>query len=119
MTELPERPWQKVSLDSSGPYASGEYCPQVVVDNYSRYPEVELVSTTSAAAVIPRLDKMFGIPAECKSDNGPPFQSREFAEYARTQEFRHQQITLLHPDAKGEAERLQKLITTTTVEGSR
>ena len=117
MTELPERPWQKIFLDSSDPYASGEYCPQVMVGNYSRYPEV--VSTTSAAAVVLRLDKMFGIPAECKSDKGPPFQSRVFAEYARTQEFRHQQITLLHPDANGEAERLQKLITTTTVEGSR
>ena len=69
MTELP---------DFSGPYPSGEYC-LIVVDDYSRYPVVELVSTTSATAVIPSLDKifsMFGIPEECKSDNGPPFQSR-------------------------------------------
>ena len=83
---------------------------------------VELVSTTSAAAVIPRLDKifsMFGITEECKSDNGPPFQSREFAEYAKT---RHRKITPSHPEANGEAERfvrtLQKFITTITVEGS-
>ena len=86
---------------------------------------VELVSTTSAAAVIPRLEKifcMFGIPEECKSDNGLPFQSREFAEYAETQGFRHRKITPLHPEANGEAERfvktLQKFITTTTVEGN-
>ena len=25
MTELPERPWQNISLDFSGPYPSGEY----------------------------------------------------------------------------------------------
>ena len=112
------------SLDFSGPYPSGEYC-LTVVDDYSRYPVVELVSTTSAAAVIPRLDKifsMFGIPEECKSDNGPPFQSREFAEYAKTQGFRHRKIPPSHPEASGEAERfvktLQKFITTTTVEGS-
>ena len=124
MTELPERPWQKISLDFSGPYPSGEYC-LIVVDDYSRYPVVELVSTTSAAAVIPRLDKifsMFGIPEECKSDNGPPFQSREFVEYAKTQGFRHRKITPLHPESNGEAERfvktLQKFITTITVEGS-
>ena len=124
MTELPERPWQKISLDFSGPYPSGEYC-LIVVDDYSRYPVVEFISTTSAAAVIPRLDKffsMFGIPEECKSDNGPPFQSREFAEYAKTQGFRHRKITPLHPEANGEAERfvktLQKFITTITVEGS-
>lgn len=85
---------------------------------------VELVSTTSAAAVIPRLDKifsMFGIAEECKSDNGPPFQSREFAEYAKTQGFRHRKITLLHPEANREAERfvktLQKFITTTDNSG--
>ena len=58
MTELPERPWQKISLDFSGPYPSGEYC-LIVVDDYSRYPVVELVSTTSAAGVIPRLDNFF------------------------------------------------------------
>ena len=82
------------------------------------------MGTTSAAAVIPILDKifsMFGIPEECKSDNGPPFQSRESAEYAKTQGFRHRKITPSHPEANGEAERfvrtLQKFITTTTVEG--
>ncbi|PFX29405.1 Uncharacterized protein K02A2.6 [Stylophora pistillata] len=88
MTELPERPWQKISLDCSGPYPSGEYC-LIVVDDYLRYPVEELLSTTSAVAVIPRLDKiflMFGIPEEFKSDNGPSFQSREFVEYARTSE---------------------------------
>ena len=123
MTELPARPWQKISLDFSGPYPSGEYC-LIVVDDYSRYLVVELVSTTSAAAVIPRLDKilpMFGIPEECRSDNGPPFQSREFAEYAKTQGYRHRKITPLHAEANGEAERfvktLQTFITTTTVEG--
>ena len=38
-TELPERPWQKVSLDFNGPYSSGEYC-LIVVDDYSQYPVV-------------------------------------------------------------------------------
>ena len=123
MTKLPARPWQKISLDFSGHF-SREYC-LIVVDDYSRHAVVELVSTTSAAAVIPRLTKifsMFGIPEEFKSDNGPPFQIREFPEYAKTQGFRHQKITPLHPEANGEAERfvktLQRLISTTTVEGS-
>ena len=93
-----------------------------MVHDYSRYPVVELVSTTSAAAVIPR---MFGKTEECKSDDGPPFQSRELAEYAKTQGFRHRKITPSQPKANGKAERfvktLQKSITTiyTTVEGSR
>jgi len=40
--------WQKISLDFSGPYPSREYC-LIVVDDYSRYPVVELVRTISAA----------------------------------------------------------------------
>ena len=59
MTELPERPLQKITPDLSGPYPSGEYC-LLVVDG-SRYPVVKLVSTTSAAAVIERLDKIFAM----------------------------------------------------------
>ena len=108
MTELPERPWQKLFVDFSGPYPSGEYC-LIVVDDYSRYPVVEIASTTSAAAVIPRLDKifsMFGIPELCKSDNGPPFQSREFAEYARTQGFRDRKITTFTPRSKRRGRRI-------------
>mgnify|MGYP002260125217 FL=1 len=88
MSELPERSWQTISLAFSGPYPSGEYCLKVV-DDYLRYPVVELVNKTSATAVSPILDKMFGIPEEWKSDNGLPFQSREFVEYAKTQGFRH------------------------------
>ena len=60
MTELPETPLQKIYLDLSDPYPSGEYC-LLVVDDYSRYPVVKLLSTASAAAVIERLDKIFAM----------------------------------------------------------
>lgn len=122
MTELPEEPWQNISVDFCGPYPTGEYC-LVMVDDYSRYPVVEVIHSTSAAAVIPKLDKifaMFGIPKTCKTDNGPPFQSEEFATYAKEQGFKHRKITPLHPAANGEAERfvktLQKHVRTATTE---
>lgn len=110
LTKLAEMSWQKISLHSSGSYPSGEYC-LIMVDDYSRYPVVELVSMTSAAAVIPRLDKtfsMFGIPEECKSDNGAPFQNREFTQSPKTQGFRHREITPLQSEANDEAERFVK-----------
>ena len=40
---------------------------------------------TSAATVIPKLDKVFsdfGVSEVEKSDNGPPFNSKEFASFA-------------------------------------
>ena len=42
---------------------------------YSRFPEAEIVSSTSAKATIPKLDAIFarqGIPETLRSDNGPP-----------------------------------------------
>ena len=46
----------------------------VVIDEYSRYPEVEIVRSTSENTVILNLTAFLsthGIPAEIKSDNGP------------------------------------------------
>ena len=94
-----------------------------MVDDYTRYPVVKIVSTTSAAAVIPKLDEifaLFGIPEECRRENGPPFHGNDFAMYAKTHGFRHRKITSLHPEANGEEEgcvgTLQKFFVTVTVE---
>ena len=75
MTKLPDGPWQKLSADFCGPLPTGDYL-LVVIDEYSRYPEVEILKSTSAKATIPKFDKILvchGIPIEIKTDNGPPF----------------------------------------------
>ena len=79
---------------------------------------------TSARATIPKLDKIFstlGIPLEVQTDNGPPFQSSEFADFTTYLGFRHRKITPLWPQANAEAERfmrtLEKAICATHVEG--
>ena len=53
----------------------------LITDDYSRYPVVEIVKSTSAVTVIPKLDKVFSefaVPDVVKSDNGPPLNSKEF-----------------------------------------
>ena len=55
----------------------------VAIDDYSRSPEVKIVHSTSAKAVLPKLDGFFaayGVPQVFKSDNGPPFNGHEFAQ---------------------------------------
>ena len=79
MSKLPSGPWQEVSIDFC--HVGNEYA-LVIIDDYSRYPVVEIVSTTSSAAVIPKLDSVFsifGVPKVVKSDNGPPFNSDKFS----------------------------------------
>ena len=64
MTELPSRKWSHLCADFYGPLPSGEYL-LVVLDEYSRFPEVEIVKSLSAQTVIPIFDKVFssrGIP---------------------------------------------------------
>ena len=54
MTPLPSRPWKMPAMDFLGPFPSGDYL-LVVIDEYSRFPEVEIVKSTSAKSAIPRL----------------------------------------------------------------
>ena len=58
MTPLPDAPWQEVAVEFVGPFPSGELL-LVVIDEFCRFPEVEIVTTTSAKAVIPKLDNIF------------------------------------------------------------
>ena len=76
---------------------AGQYL-LVVIDTYSLYPEVVLVTTTSARAIIPKLDAIFarhGIPDQIKSDNEPPFFGDEFAAYMKSLGTKHNIYTIM------------------------
>ncbi|KAK7919302.1 hypothetical protein WMY93_010586 [Mugilogobius chulae] len=112
MSPLPEAPWHSVSADFYGPLPSGEYL-LVITDDYSRYPVVEIVRSTSAVTVIPVMDKvfsMFGIPRVVKTDNGPPFNSVSFTQFAEYLGFHHRKITPLWPQANATAERFMRTL---------
>ena len=113
MSSLPPEPWHTVHMDFCGPFPTGEYL-FVVIDAYSRFPEVEIVHSTSAAAIIPKMDKIFathGIPTIVKSDNGPPFTSNEIKQFMEENGVQHCKITPLWPQANSEAENFMKPMT--------
>ena len=77
VTEMLKGPWDTIHVDIFGSLPTGEYI-LVSIDRYSRCPELEVVRSTKASTVIPRLDRVFGrhgIPTTMKSDIGPPFNS--------------------------------------------
>ena len=91
---LAEGPWQKLAMDFKGPVGQQFYFLSVI-DEFSRFPEVEIVESTAADIVLPRLDRILsthGIPKRIKSDNGPPFNSQDMKTYAAKRRFKHQQI---------------------------
>ena len=112
---IPEKPWETVAVDFGGPYPDGHYN-LVLIDKRTRYPEVETTYSTGFKTTQEKLKKIFGhhgIPQRLESDNGPPFNSKEFADFAEKEGFVHHRVTPLHPRANGEAERFMQLLNKT------
>ena len=98
-----------------GPLPTGEYL-LLVACKYSRYPFNEVVMSASAKAVTPKFERIFsefGYPLEITADNGPPFKSQEFKDYAVECGFSVRNITPAEPKVNGLAERFRKNIAKT------
>ena len=112
MSPLPQGQSQELSMDFGGPFPNEDYL-LVVTDDFSRYPEVAILRSTSAKAVIPHLYSIFarqGIPNVVRSDNRLPFNSEHFQKFATHLGFTHRRITPLWPRTNGEAERLMRTL---------
>ena len=78
-SELPEAPWQEIGIDLLEINSTSHLL--VVVDYFSRWIEAIFLHKTDAPHVIKTLEAIFrthGLPNIVRSDNGPPFSSREF-----------------------------------------
>ncbi|XP_075547622.1 uncharacterized protein LOC142582099 [Dermacentor variabilis] len=85
----------------------------LIVDYYSRFPEVVSVGYTMAPAVILAIKSCiahFGIPDIVRIGNGPQFVSNEFAEFARSYGFRLETSSPRYPQSNGEAERMVRTV---------
>ena len=104
-TKLPPRAWSKIGADLCE-FKNKTYL--ITVDYYSRWIEIDLLSTTTCHQVIGKLKNMFscwGIIDELITDNGPQFSAREFKEFADEYGFTHTTSSPYFAQANGEAER--------------
>ena len=91
----------------------GKYLLLVATDVFTKWPEVYLVSATSAQQTIEKLRAMFathGIPITIVSDNGPPFASVEFKQFMDANGVNHRRVPPYHPSSNGAAENLVKSV---------
>ena len=111
MSKIPDGPWIELSCDLMD-LPNGKYV-LILVDDYSRYPLVEILNSATSRAVIQSLDNMlsmFGTPKKIRTDNGPCFISKEFREFSKYIGFKHRKVTPRWPRANGEAERMVRTL---------
>ena len=109
-SDLPSYPWEKVASDL---FEMNKCTYLLVVDYFSKYVEVQKLSTTTAANVIAALKSIFsrhGIPSILVSDNGPQYSSYEMKEFDGKYGFQHVTSSPLYPQANGQAERAVKTV---------
>ena len=85
----------------------------LLVDYFSRFPEVIKLNTTTSSAVIRALQAAFsryGIPEVLRSDNGPQYASQEFVEFAREYSFQHITSSPRYPQSNGQAEHMVQTV---------
>ena len=91
--------WQEVSVDLFGPLPDKRHV-LVVQDTLSRFPAASIVQTTAARPVLKALDGIYttyGHPERHRTDNGPPFNSQEFARYSGSKGIEHVESYPYHP----------------------
>ena len=89
------------SVDLLGPLPTSHHV-LVVQDLASHYPVAKIVKSTNAKSVIPVLRDtydLFGNPLRQKSDNGPPFDSKEMAKFAPNRNIEQVKTPPGHPAA--------------------
>ena len=105
-TPFPERPWQELGMDFFQ-CQSLDYL--IIIDYYSRFIEIAAMNKSKRGSEAVRcLKSMFsrhGIPEKVRSDNGPPFDSAEYAKFANDWGFMISTSSPKFPKSNGEAER--------------
>ena len=104
-TALPDFPWQVVGSDLFE-LKGVHYL--VIVDYYSRYPEVVKLSSTTSTAVIAAMKPIFarhGLPEVLRTDNGPQYSSTEMTDFLSSHNITHTTSSPHYPQSNGMAEK--------------
>ena len=109
-SELPKYPWQKVATDL---FELNKQSYLLVVDYYSRYPEVIKLNSTTFESIVSAMKTIFsqhGIPQTVISDNGPQYDSSEMKQFSLTYGFKHVTSSPYYPQGNGLAEHMVKTV---------
>ena len=98
--DIPEGPWRKLGIDYST-FDGNSYV--LICDYFSKFPFLYRVKTSfwSLRDHLIDLFSIEGYPDEIVSDNGPPFQSKEFAKFLSGLGIKHSTSSPGYPRSNG------------------
>ncbi|CAH8515513.1 unnamed protein product [Schistosoma bovis] len=114
----PDGPLQRIHADFAGPIQGRNYL--VVVDAFTKWPEVYDMPNTISESTIRRLSGLFacfGVPEILVTDNGTQFMSSAFKRFCNENGILHLQSPPYHPQSNGQAERFVDTIKRALVKG--
>ncbi|CAK1590660.1 unnamed protein product [Parnassius mnemosyne] len=110
-------PWERIAIDVAGPFPeteSGNKYFMVVMDYFTKWPEVFAISNQEASTVADKLVHevfcRFGVPLEIHSDQGRNFESQIFQETCRVMGTQKTRTTSYHPQSDGMVERFNQTL---------
>ena len=110
-TAWPHEPWSILNMDVCGPVEGKMLL--IVVDQTSKWFEVEILKRTNSAAIITVLRSIFarfGMPLTMIADNATYFQSSEIHTFFRLNGIRLAASAPYHPRTNGQAERAVRTV---------
>lgn len=105
--EIPKRPWERVGCDLFE--FDGKYY-LICADYFSDFFEIDRLHGKTGKEVIGKMNAQIarhGIPDVIVTDNGPPFNSVEFRDFAEKYEFEHRTSSPRYPQSNGKVENAQ------------
>lgn len=104
-------PFQRVHLDFAGPFRGHNFL--LLVDSFSKWPEVHLMRNTSAEATVKKCREIFatfGLPEMVVTDNGTAFTSNTFRTFLKQNGIQYKTTAPYNPSTNGQVERFVRTL---------
>lgn len=102
----PKGPWHRLHIDFAGPINGDSFF--IIVDAYSKWPEIVSTRNTTTTFIIGTLEEIFarfGNPQILVSDNASQFCSEHFQIFCKQNGIEHIRTPPYHPQSNGQVER--------------
>ena len=115
--EIPEGPWQDISIDMIGPLSNEMNAILVIVDRFTKMIRLKATTTNISSEGVAKIyrDKIWkihGIPKMILSDRGPQFASRFMEDFTKILGTKRKLSTAYYPQTDGQTERINQEIGT-------